>query len=59
MLEKAFEDWLTEGGARTFNIQPATFAGNLRGIQALKHIDPGIQVYTESSVAIDCLSQGC
>ncbi|CAK0784490.1 hypothetical protein CVIRNUC_007694 [Coccomyxa viridis] len=40
MLEKALEDWLARGGARTFNIQPATFTGSLRGVQAVAQIEP-------------------
>ena len=42
MLEKAFENWLDDGGARILNIKPATFPGDLRGVEATKAIESGI-----------------
>ena len=56
MLEQGFRDWLAEGGARTFDIQPATFAGNLRGVQALALIEPGTWSYESSPESLECLS---
>ena len=44
MLEKLFEEWLTAGGAQIYDIRPAAFPGNLRGIEAVDGIEPGRDV---------------
>ena len=41
MLEKEFQGWLDIGGARIYNIEPAIFPGDLRGVKAAKSIKPG------------------